>query len=421
MGATSIGSIDGSVEIQAGPGSAAQTPNTRRRRAYLIGFVLLVCAAAGAVALAKWMHVEAPAVTPRVMMPEPQIEDGRVSLTVPGYVLTADLAGYQDELFAYLMFDYLRYRPSLQGMKLLLTFDKADAGAPYRLIAVGKDDLVAAIADVTSLQIAGKIRKGVWRMAPVSAVSGYARQTELFVSAYNMPVRRKLEQISSKALSEYLRRFIRFKSTTDPRIRLRLEPTPQPLSSDEARRLAGDIITVAEFYSLPLEFFLGIGAMENNYMDVKGDLEHSIWKRRAAPDDIVLEKKRRRVRVLNDSAGVWQITRETLRYAHGLIRKDGRDYNQLPEHLRPPVELKINEVSPHVLTTYAGVLLRDLLDRFEGDVTLAVSAYNGGPRRPNLHYGQGVHKAAEHARRVMEQAAALNGESVMRTTWLRRP
>ena len=122
-----------------------------------------------------------------------------------------------------------------------------------------------------------------------------------------------------------------------------------------------------------------------------------------------------------NSAGVWQITRETLRYAHKLIIKDGRDYSQLPEHLRPPAQLKVNEVDPQVLTTYAGVLLRDLLDRFDGDVLTAVSAYNGGPARPNFRYGVGVRRAAEHARHVVEQAAALNGDSVGRMTWLRAP
>jgi hypothetical protein len=123
--------------------------------------------------------------------------------------------------------------------------------------------------------------------------------------------------------------------------------------------------------------------------------------------------------VLNDSAGVWQITRETLRYAHSLIEKDDRDYTSLPEHLRPPRQLRMNEVSPQVLTTYAGRLLRDLLDLFDGDVTLAVSAYNGGPGRPNLRYGEGVHRAAAHARSVVERAAGLNGESVVRMQWLR--
>jgi hypothetical protein len=119
--------------------------------------------------------------------------------------------------------------------------------------------------------------------------------------------------------------------------------------------------------------------------------------------------------VLNDSAGVWQITRETLRYVHR------RDYSKLPEHLRPPLELKVNDVHPDVLTTYAGLLLRDLLDRFKGDVTLAVGAYNGGPGNPNMKYEGGVRSAATHARNILERAAALNGESVARIPWLTSP
>ena len=125
-------------------------------------------------------------------------------------------------------------------------------------------------------------------------------------------------------------------------------------------------------------------------MNVRGDLNNSIWKRRPAPDDIVLERKRGRVRVLNDSAGVWQITRETLRYVHQLYQRDTRDYSKLPEHLRPPKQLQVQEVDPQVLTTYAGLLFRDLLDRFDGDVSLAVGAYNGGPGRPNMRSRTGL-------------------------------
>jgi hypothetical protein len=231
-------------------------------------------------------------------------------------------------------------------------------------------------------------------------------------------VRRKLEDLSKAELRSLLRRFIRFKSTTDPRVRQRIEPVPAVLSSGDAHRLAGDIIAVAEFYQLPLEFLVGIGAIENNYMIVRGDLKHSVWKRRPAKDDIVLERRRGRVRVLNDSAGVWQITRETLRYVHRLYLKDERDYSQLPEHLRPPRELNVNEVSPDVLTTYAGLLLRDLLDKFDGDVAVAVGAYNGGPGNPNMRYQEGVLAAALHARSVLERAAALNGEAVVERSWL---
>ena len=278
-----------------------------------------------------------------------------------------------------------------------------------------------SLATVRSMQHASIPGELPSKLTPSFVARELEKETDLFVSAYNLPVRQKLETLPREAVEKYLRRFIRFKSNTDPRIRRKMHPMPQPLTSQEAQRLAGDILTIAEFYSLPLEFLLGIGAMENNYMDVRGDLNHSVWKRKPAPDDVILERRRGRVRILNDSAGVWQITRETLRFAHSLYRKDLRDYSALPEHLRPPSDLRINEVSPHVLTTYAGLILRDLLDRFEGDVTLAVSAYNGGPARPNLRYGAGVHRAASHARRVLEQAAALKGESVVNMTWIRRP
>jgi soluble lytic murein transglycosylase-like protein len=78
----------------------------------------------------------------------------------------------------------------------------------------------------------------------------------------------------------------------------------------------------------------------------------------------------------------------------------------------------LSEVTPDVLTTYAGLLLRDLLDYFNDNVSLAVGAYNGGPANPNMKYEAGVRAAAEHARNILEQAAALNGETVMERQWI---
>jgi hypothetical protein len=358
---------------------------------------------------------------PLPVFPTPSWHERNVELIVPGYTLTATVAEYHDELFAFLMFDYLRRTAALGGSTLMLTFDHSEADALYRILVRAADNVITALSDMVALENAGTLQRGTRRLLPTARVEAFTRQTSLFESAYNLPVKQKMEHLPRAALNAYLRRFIRFKSATDPRIRRRLEPIPTPLSSEQAQHLAGGILTIAEFYALPLDFFLGIGAMENNYMNVRGDLKHSIWKRRPAPDDVVLERRGGRVRVLNDSAGVWQITRETLRYAHILVGRDKRDYSLLPEHLRPPAVLKMNEVSPPVLTTYAGVLLRDLLDRFEGDVNAAVSAYNGGPANPNFRYGEGVRRAAEHARKVVEQAAVLNGETVVRMTWLRNP
>jgi soluble lytic murein transglycosylase-like protein len=68
----------------------------------------------------------------------------------------------------------------------------------------------------------------------------------------------------------------------------------------------------------------------------------------------------------------------------------------------------LDVTNPHVLTTYAGLLLRDLLDRFNGDVEKAVGAYNGGPRNPNPEYAAGVQIVASYARNVLERVAAVN-------------
>jgi hypothetical protein len=89
--------------------------------------------------------------------------------------------------------------------------------------------------------------------------------------------------------------------------------------------------------------------------------------------------------------------------------KDTRDYSLLPEHLRPPRELDLENLDPKVLTTYAGLLFRTLLDRCDGDITTALGAYNGGVGNPNLRYAEGVRMVGGYARLILEQAASLNG------------
>jgi hypothetical protein len=344
----------------------------------------------------------------------------KFSVQYPEGAFLVTVARLRDELFAYLMLQHYRSNSSLRGQKLFLTYDMPDATgvAQYRVLLRLSSDYAESVARTAELAQSGVIEAFDWKLVSTGAVQELENQTRLFDSAYNLPVKRRMEDLSRPELRRLVERFIRFKSTTDPRVRRRLEPAPKVLSSDESGQLAADILRVSEFFELPLGMFLGIGAMENNYMNVRGDLNNTAWKRKPERDDIVLQRRRGRVRVLNDSAGVWQITRETLRYVHKLYLKDSRDYCDLPEHLRPPLELDVNEVDPKVLTTYAGLLLRDLLDRFDGDLALAVGAYNGGPGRPNLRYSEGVLKVADHARDVLERAAALNGESVMQRAWI---
>ena len=373
-------------------------------------------------ALGSWLYFHwrvqplqwSPPLPPRVRFDEGR----RPAIRTPAFVFATRVATFHDELFAYLMYQYYKASKPFKGSRLVLYYADQVPTPEYRVELVLSDDYLASVDRVAVLDQGRNIEGFKWTHCPRAIVDRWQSQTDLFVAAYNLPVRRKMEDLSGVELRRLIRRFIRFKSTTDPRVRRRLEPVPKVLAPTDAQGVAGDIVDVARFYGLPLDIFLGIGAMENNYMNVRGDLKNSIWKRKAAKHDVVLARRKGRVRVLNDSAGRWQITRETLRYVHQLYLKDKRDYTLLPRHLRPSEDLDVSHVDSGVLTTYAGLLLRDLLDHFHGDVALAVGAYNGGPGNPNMHYEEGVRAAAAHARSVLERAAALNGESVMRMRWL---
>ena len=324
----------------------------------------------------------------------------------------ARVATYRDELLAYLNFDYLRARHAAPGVEFLLTYNQDDGSPIYHVLMRLPDDLLASSALLMALEHRGIIDDFELRYQAEAVLERQRSETRTFVAAYRVPVRKSLEQLPSSDLRAGTRAFVMFKSMTDPRTRRSAEPRLRRLGFDEAGRIAVDIIAVAGFFGLPLDSFLGIGAMENNFMNVAGDLEHTVWKRRAEPGDTVVRRSRGRVLVRNNAIGRWQITRETLRYAHSLYLKDTRDYSVLPERLRPARVLDIDGVDPEVLTTYAGLLFRSLLDRFHGNVGMAVGAYNGGPANPVAVYEQGVGAVAGYARDVLEHSARLHSVPV---------
>jgi hypothetical protein len=348
----------------------------------------------------------------------PGVEAGESGLLFPfpAKVVLGVVGTFDNELSGFLWFDYVRSHVPTQVPEVLLTATELGRNPSYRIYLVLPNDAVDAIAFLASMKAKGYIlnRGDDLAFSSPSDLDRYRAQTRLFVAAYNRPVKRNLEVLSEKQLVPSVARFLVFKSMTDPRVRGGTDV--QSLSREQATEMAADIIAVAQFYNLPLDVFLGIGAMENNYLSIRGDLEHAVWKRRPAKDDIILKRRRHRVLVSDYSIGVWQITRETLRFAHDLYLKDKRNYTQLPEQLRPPKVFVLDVSDSHVLTTYAGLLLRDLLDRFHGDVEKAVGAYNGGPRNPNLEYAAGVGIVAEYARNVLGRVSAINRQAIARTT-----
>jgi hypothetical protein len=345
-----------------------------------------------------------------------EVAQGKLVFPFPAKSVLGEVGSFDNELSAYLWFDYVRSRPAMKQSQVLLTATERLSKPIYRIYVVLPNDAVEAIAYLANLEAKKLIiGDGDHLVYSNPAAIEYDReQTALFLAAYNKPVQRNLNAFTAKQLVPSVARFLIFKSRTDPRVLGGADV--RSLSREQATELAADIIAVSKFYDLPLDIFLGIGAMENNYLSIRGDLKHAVWKKRAAKDDIILKRRGHRVLVSDYSIGVWQITRETLRYAHDLYLKDKRDYSQLPTRLRPPKSLELDLTNSHVLTTYAGLLLRDLLDRFQGDVAKAIGAYNGGFRNPNLRYAAGVQKVAEYARNILERVTAINGRAIARTT-----
>ena len=334
----------------------------------------------------------------------PQVKGRSVWIPISSEVASAEIASFDDQLEAFLRYEYLRGRDSDDAAKIFLTAGHSSKRATYKIFLLVENDQLTAIPRLNRMQMRGLITHYELVAWTKQDLAFAQQQSRMFENAYNVPTEQKLETLPSFQLVPALADFLVFKSQTDWRVVGQSSRAPQPLTHHQALRLASDILDVAHFYHLPLDYFLGVGAMENNYMDVNGDLTHAVWKKHADRGDIVLERQRKRVLVSDYSIGAWQISRETLRAAHQLYLKDKRRYDELPPRLRPSRELDVNSVDSEVLTTYAGLVLRDLLDRFDGNVDQAIGAYNGGARNPNPAYAAGVKNVALYARRVLEHA-----------------
>lgn len=382
------------------------------------GATLVLCA--GAVWLGARLWPKRLDLRPYPRLPRPELVGGRLVLPYTEEFPAAEVATYNDELEAFLYFQYLRGRTAADGLQMLLTATSAKNGPSYRIFLVGQNDLLTDVPRLSELEGRGLIGHSDLSIWTENEFAHLRYQSHIFEAAYNVPAQQKLESLDPAELLPALAEFLLFKSQTDNRVLEGSDATPRPLTSSQAAQLAADIVAVARFYDLPLDYFLGVGAMENDYMDTNGDLHHVVWKKSEQSGDIVLKRQRKRVLVSDFSIGTWQITRETIRRAHQLYLKDKRDYSALPERLRPPRELDLNSFDDAILTTYAGLLLRELLDYFHGDVEKAIGAYNGGVKTPNPQYASGVTRVAEYARRVLEHAPILSGQDPARAKTVKK-
>lgn len=335
-------------------------------------------------------------------LPVPHLQpDGSVELAMPNGNLLASVGRYSTSLAAYLRLEYLQSLQSLNGTKILIRRPSNPNHPNYRIYVVLPNDYLSQSNRMLALQNKGQIPNFNLSSPPSSQISKWSRQTTIIERVYQRPPHEHLLQLPRTLLTLAVARFILFKSRTDPRVQLHLIPPDKVLTPQDAHQFAIDMIDVANFYHIPLSMLIGVGAMENNFIDVRGDLHHTVWVRHWQPGDILLRRRRGWLLIRDYSLGPWQITQSTLRYAHLLYLRDTRDYSQLPPRLRPPRKLDLTHVSTPVLTTYAGLLLSNLLTKFNGNQHQAAGAYNGGDRRPNMHYAQGVFLVADYARRVI--------------------
>lgn len=359
-------------------------------------------------------------ITVRPCLPIVKVEGNHLAVQLRTDALLARVGSYNSELQAYLHYEYLKSHAGLASPRVLLTVKDNEAGPRYQIFLVLNNDLLSDVPYLGRLQAKGYIPGYKLCPATFQDLARKRLETAVFLGSYNPTNTPRLASLPRSRLVAPLASFLVFKSRTDRRVREKIQPVPTTLSPSQARELAKDVLDVVRFYHLPLDVFLGIGAMENDYMNVRGDLDHAVWKRRAQRGDIILKRERGRVLVSDYAMGVWQITRETLRRAHALYLRDKRDYSVLPPRLRPSKQLSFNLDNSEVLTTYAGLLLRHLLDESNGDIAKAVGAYNGSLQKPNYQYSAGVEAVALYARDFLERAANLDGVSVAKS-WLSQP
>ncbi len=89
----------------------------------------------------RWLELPHPGISQAV-----QISDSGVRVFVPDRALIGELARFDDGLFAFLMFDYLRGRPSLADQTIMLTSKEQPSGTPvYRILVRLPDDLMRGV------------------------------------------------------------------------------------------------------------------------------------------------------------------------------------------------------------------------------------------------------------------------------------
>ena len=329
--------------------------------------LLLVLSAIAAYALAV---VSRPEDVIRVAPHHPVvIVAPQTTMTFPGMHLMADAGTFRDELSAYAAVREMRRRGTPAMPLAIVHHDKAVA---VRLEL--PNDLLQAIPLVNHLRTSGLIGEQDWAVAPTADVNGWRDVSTLF------------DQLYSEVPLRSTRRA-------------------------ESAHVVADMLEIARFFGLSVRYFQPVPHAHSP--------PASNWTRQPAAGDVVLLRIPGATLVADKAAVEWQEISEALAHAQAVLDSGSWDYSKLSSHLRPngaPADTR-----PEVLLTYAGALMRHLVDTAGVTAPETIAAWADRPDNPNVRHDPGVRRAALYARRVLAYAVHINRTNLLARLGFRPP
>ena len=153
--------------------------------------------------------------------PAPAIQGNRLVLPFTPGVASAEVASFNDQLEAFLRFEYLRGREAREGhdtSRIFLTALDSPKGPSYKIFIVTDNDLLTAVPQLAELEGRNLIPNYELCTWSQRDFAYYEQQSHMFDVAYDVPTEEKLETLNSFKLLPALARFLIFKSETDNRV-----------------------------------------------------------------------------------------------------------------------------------------------------------------------------------------------------------
>ena len=175
-----------------------------------------LCLAAGVLAFAAcgytdyrlWPLALPASAHPRVPLTAVENHQLVVPFLTPG-VPVAEVASFNDQMEAFLRFEYVRGREARAGhdtSHMLLTAVDTKKEPHYKIFIVTTNDLLAAVPQLADLEGRNLIAHYEFETWSQQQLSYYQQESHTFDVAYDLPAEEKLETISSSKMLPALAR-----------------------------------------------------------------------------------------------------------------------------------------------------------------------------------------------------------------------